>query len=65
MHLNDYISHHERIIFELANVTNELQELAAQFSLLELDDIDKAVKILKAVLGEYKTPVSDVFSITI
>ncbi len=65
MRLNNYISHNERVIFELANVTNEIQELGAQFTLLEIDDIEKAIKKLKSVLGEYKTPKSDVFSVTI
>lgn len=62
---NDYISYNERVILELVNVTNEIQELGAQFSILEMDDIEKAIKKLKAVLVEYKKPKIDDFSVTI
>lgn len=65
MNLNNYTSRNERIIFELANVTREIQELGAQFTILEIDDIEKAIKKLKSVLGEYKKPASDVFTVTI
>ncbi|WP_028389288.1 hypothetical protein [Legionella fairfieldensis] len=47
MQLNNAISHNERIIFELSGVANEIQELEAKFSLLELYDIEKAIKKIK------------------
>lgn len=65
MNQNNYTSRNERIIFELVNVTREIQELGAQLTILELDDIEKAIKKLKSVLRDYKTPASDVFTVTI
>ena len=66
MQLNNAISHNERIIFELSNVANEIQELEAKFSLLELDDIEKDLKKIKsAIRDKYKNPTSAVFSVTI
>lgn len=66
MQLNNAISHNERIIFELSDVANEIQELEAKFSLLELYDIEKAIKKIKSsIRDKYNKPTSAVFSITI
>jgi len=62
---NNQITRSEYVLFELSNVTNEILELCAQFNVLEIDSIEKAVENLKFVLREYKPPQSDVFSITI
>tara|TARA_Y100000815_G_C13253229_1_gene466364 strand:+ start:579 stop:779 length:201 start_codon:yes stop_codon:yes gene_type:complete len=66
MQLNNAISHNKRIIFELSNVAKEIQELEAKFGLLELYDIEKAIKKIKSsIRDKYKKPTSDVFSVTI
>ena len=62
---NNQITRSEYVLFELSHVTNEILELGAQFSVLEIDSIEKAIMKLKLVLREYKIPKSDVFSVTI
>lgn len=56
MQSNNNISHHEQVLFDLFSVTNEIQEIAAQFSIFEIEDIEKAIKKLKSILdGIYNT----------
>lgn len=65
MKKNNYISHAEYILFELTKVTEEISEIGDQFNLLEIDDIEKALKRLKETVRYHKKPRSDVFSATI
>ena len=65
MNANNQLSHSEYVLFELSRVTDEIREIGNQFNLLEIDNIEKAVKRLKETVRSHKKPASDVFTVTI
>lgn len=62
---NNKMSRSEKILFELSKVSDEVCKIGNQFNLLEINDIENALKRLKETLRYHNKPKSDTFSVTI